>query len=154
MTTGQREERTAQKRNRPVGVNILAVLILCTALWNGLRLGSAIFYWQILENYGSNSLYIAISGGVWFVAGLLLAWGLWRGKAWAWIAAISGTASYGCWYWFDRLVLQKPHANWPFALGTSVIFLLVILFTLFSYRTRRFFHRDAHERKSENPTSA
>jgi len=154
MTTGQREARDTQKRNRPVGVNILAVLTLCTALWNSLRLGEAIFFWKTLAEYGAHPLYIAMSGGVWFIAGLLLAWGLWRGKAWAWLAAIGGAAGYGCWYWFDRLVLQKPHANWPFVLGASVIFLLFILIILFSHNTRRFFQRDAHERKPENSTFA
>jgi hypothetical protein len=56
MTTGQREARDTQKRNRPVGVNILGVLTLCTALWNSLRLGEAIFFWKTLAEYGAPPL--------------------------------------------------------------------------------------------------
>jgi hypothetical protein len=142
------------KMKRPLRVTLLAVYVFLVACWNGLRLGSAIFYWKTLAEYGSHPLYIAISGGVWFIAGLLLAWGLWRGKAWAWIAATGSAAGYGCWYWLDRLVLQKPHANWPFALIFTIVSLLFILLILFSRNTRRFFQRDTHERKYENPTTA
>jgi len=145
---------TRSEIKRPGRVVLLALAVSVFASWNGLRLGEAIFFWKTLAEYGAHPLYIAMSGGVWFIAGLLLAWGLWRGKAWAWLAAIGGAAGYGRWYWFDRLVLQKPHANWPFVLGASVIFLLFILIILFSRNTRRFFQRDAHERKSENPTFA
>jgi hypothetical protein len=142
------------KMKRPLRVTLLAVYVFLAACWNGLRLGSAIFYWKTLAEYGAHPLYIAISGGVWSIAGLLLAWGLWWGKAWAWIAALGCAAGYGCWYWLDRLILQKPHANWPFTLGASVIFLLFILFILFSRRPRQFLQSDAHERKSKNSTSA
>jgi hypothetical protein len=145
---------TRSEIKRPRRVMLLALAVSVFTSWNGLRLGSAIFYWKTLEEYGSNPLYIAISGGVWFIAGLLLAWGLWRGKAWAWLAAIGGATGYGCWVWFDRLVLQKPHANWPFALIFTIVSLLFILLILFSRNTRRFFQRDTHERKPENPTPA
>jgi len=110
--------------------------------WNGLRLGSAIFFWKTLAEYGAHPLYIAISGGAWLIVGLLLVWGLWWGKTWGWIAAIGSTAGYIAWYWLDRLVLQKPHANWPFALTATVITLLIIFPILFLYRTRLFFQRD------------
>lgn len=141
------------KQHRPVGVTILAILAFLLAAWNGLRLGEAIFFWKTLAEYGAHPLYIAISGGVWFVAGLLLAWGLWRGKPWAWVAALGGAAGYASWYWFDRLILQQPHANWPFSLIFTVVSVSLILVILFSHNTKRFFQRDSHERKSKNSTS-
>jgi phosphoglycerol transferase MdoB-like AlkP superfamily enzyme len=116
-------------------------------IWNGLRLGEAIFYWRTLAEYGAHPLYIAITGGLWPVAGLFLVWGLWQGKAWGWVAALVGTVGYTGWYWFDRLVLQQPHANWPFVLIVNIIFLLILLPILFSSKTRRFFKRDANDRK-------
>jgi hypothetical protein len=136
---------------RPFGVTFLAIIVVFAAVGNGLRLGEAIFFWKTLEEYGAHPLYIAISGGMWLIAGLFLVWGLWQGKAWGWVAALSGTVGYTAWYWLDRLFLQKPHANWPFALITNVIFLLLILIILFSRKTRRFFQRDVYERKPETP---
>ena len=130
---------------RLVRVIILAMLVLVVAIWNGLRLGETIFFWKTLEYYGAHPLYIAISGGVWLIIGLLLAWGLWLGKSWGWAGALGGTVGYSAWYWFDRLVLQQPHANWPFVLVANLVSLLVIFAILFSRRTRLFFKRDANE---------
>jgi len=112
------------------------------AAWNGLRLVEAIFFWKTLAEYGTHPIYIAVSGGVWLIAGLLLVWGLWLGKTWSWMAAFTGTAGYAAWYWFDRLVLQKTHANWPFALTATVVSLLIILPILSLRSTRLFFQRD------------
>jgi predicted permease len=121
-------------------------------IWNGLRLGEAIFYWKTLAEYGAHPLYIAITGGVWPVAGFFLVWGLWQGKSWGWVAVLVGTVGYTGWYWFDRLVLQQPHANWPFVLVANIVCLLLILIILFSRVTRRYFKRDANDRKPKNPT--
>jgi hypothetical protein len=137
---------------RPVRVNILALLVLAVAASNGLRLDKAVFFWKTLEQYGAYPLYICMSGGFWFITGLFLVWGLWQGKAWGQIAAISGTAGYTFWYWLDRLILQEPHSNWLFALISNIIILVMILFILFSDRTRRFFKKDVYERQPENPT--
>ena len=130
---------------RPVRVISLAIMLVFVAAWNGLRLGQTIFFWKTLQAYGAHPLYIAISGAVWLITGLLLAWGFWLGKAWGWAAVLAGTAAYTAWYWFDRLVLQQPHANWPFVLVANGVFLLIIFTILFSRRTRLFFKRDAYE---------
>ena len=144
-----------EKKKRPFGVTFLAIYVFCLAAWNALRLGQSIFFWKTLANYGAHPVYIAVSGGVWLIAGLVLAWGLWLGKPWAWAASLGGAAGYGCWYWFDRLVLQKPQSsNWPLALAVTVAILLFVLLPLFSRSTRRFFQRDLHERKPQNPTTA
>ena len=145
---------SSPETKRPVRVTILALTVLVVAAINGLRLGEALFFWKTLVEYGAHPLYIAISGGFWFVAGLFLTWGVWRGKPWAWITAFGGAAGYTSWYWFDRLILQQPHANWPFALIFTLVSVSLILVILFSHNTKRFFQRDSHERKSKNPTSA
>jgi len=135
---------------RPIGVTILAILIFLSACWNGLRLGAAIHFWTTLSEYGAHPLYEAISGGIWLAYGVLPTWGLWRGKAWARIATLGGAAGYGAWYWIDRLFLEQPHANWPFAIEVTAVILIFILFILFAPATRRFFRTDTHGRKQEN----
>jgi hypothetical protein len=60
---------------RPIRVTLLALLMLVIALWNGLRLGQAIFFWKTLQEYGASPWYIVISGGFWLLGGLALAWG-------------------------------------------------------------------------------
>jgi hypothetical protein len=139
-------------RKRTVGVTCLAIIIVFAIVWNGLRLGETIFFWKTLEKYGAHPLYIAISSGLWLLLGLVLFVGLWLGKAWGWAAALVGTIGYSAWYWFDRLVMQKPHANWPFVLIANLAFLLIILMILMSTKTRRFFKRDVYEQKPQTPT--
>jgi hypothetical protein len=130
------------KRTRPIGVIILLFSVFWLASWNGLRLGTAIFFWKTLTEYGAHPLYIAASGGVWLIAAFWLVWGLWQGKTWGWMAAFSGIAGYVAWYWLDRLVLQKPHANWPYALTATVVSLLIVLPILFLHNTRLYFQRN------------
>jgi hypothetical protein len=136
----------------PVRVYLLAIIFLWLAAWNGLRLGETIYFWKTLETYGAHPLYIAISGAIWLMTGLLLAGGIWRGKTWGWVAMLVGIVGYTAWYWFDRLVIQEPPANWPFVLIVNIVILLVLFTILFLPKTRRFFKRDANERKPKNPT--
>ncbi len=136
------------ENRRPTSVTLLALFVLGLALWNGLRLVQAIVFWSILKEYqaGPGPLYAAISGGVWLLAGLFIVWGLWRAKAWARFAALGGAAGYGSWYWFDRLVLQEPHSNWPFALVSTVIFISVFG-VLFRHRTIHFFQSRHNDKR-------
>jgi hypothetical protein len=129
------------ENRRPTSITLLVLLILGLALWNGLRLSQAIFFWKTLQEYGASPWYIAISGGFWLLAGLALTWGAWIGKPWAWVTFIGGALGYGFWYWIDRLVLQLQHANWPFALAFTVLLACFSAFILFSPKTRAYFYK-------------
>jgi hypothetical protein len=131
------------ENRRPTGVTLLVLFVLGVALWNGLRLLQTIVFWSILKEYLAKPgpLYAAISGGVWFLGGLSIAWGLWQGKNWACFAALGGVASYGSWYWVDRLVLQTPHANWLFSLAITILLEGCSAFLLLSPKTRVYFLR-------------
>jgi len=127
---------------RPPGITIPALFVLCFTAWNGLRLGAAISFWDTLRQYDARPgpLYIAASGGFWLLAGLPLFWGLWRGKAWARIAALLTAALYTSWYWFDRLALQSvPHSNWPFVLCVNILILVFTAIALFNRQSTYFF---------------
>jgi len=140
----------SRKPHRPNRVTLLAFLCLWLAIWNGIRLGQTLFFWKTLETYGASPWYIAVSGGTWLLLGLILTFGLWRGKAWAWVAALGSAAGYGSWYWFDRLVMQEPRSNWPFALGVTALLLIFAALSLFTRPTRIYFGNDRTTRNS-NP---
>ena len=137
---------TVTKKYRPIGISFLAILFICLAAWNGLRLSEAIFFLKTLSAYHASSLYISFSGGIWLIIGLLVAWGLWKGKGWGQAAAIGYAAGYSAWYWFDRLVLQETHSNWPFALIVNILSFFFIISILISHKAKLFFARDANER--------
>jgi hypothetical protein len=141
---------------RPIRIYILVICILWFTGLNGLRLGEVIYFWKTLEEYRIpiSPLYISLSGGLWFITGLTLAWGLLHGKAWAKMAVSCGMIGYTIWYWFDRLVLEKPHANWPFVLIANFILLLILFSILFSRKSSLFYKRDVNERQPETPTAS
>lgn len=144
----------SKKPERPNRVSLLVLLYLWLAIWNTIRLAEAIVFWKTLKSYSTSPLYIAISGGIWLVAGLILSVGLWHGKAWSWAAAIGGTGGYTLWYWFDRLVLQEPRANWPFALVITVFLLIFVSLALLTHPTRIFLQKTAYERTTETSKPA
>jgi hypothetical protein len=128
------------RSDHPLGIIILATLELGNAIWNGLRLCEAIFFWTVLEKYHASPLYLALTGAFWFVVASILAIGLWGKKKWAWAGTLIGISCYGGWYWLDRLTVELPHANWPFALGFSILLLGISLLILFSGKTRAYFN--------------
>jgi hypothetical protein len=136
---------------RPRRVTLLALAALLLSAWNGLRLGEAIVFWKTLREYGAQPgpVFLSVSGGVWLLAGLMIVFGLWRGKAWGWYAAAGAAAGYPVGVWFERLVLQQPHANWPFALGVTLACLAPVIFILLSRKTISFFNvqRKSNERQ-------
>ncbi len=131
---------------RPIGIIILTAFILFYSAWNGLRLGEVFFFWKTLAKYGNHPFYIALSGGIWLTSGLVIAWGLWMSRTWCKLAAATGAITYTIWYWLDRLLLQEPHANWPFSLIVNIIILILIFLTLFSSKLSLLFMKNPYER--------
>jgi hypothetical protein len=132
-------------KKRPSSVTILSWLVLCFSVWNFIRFGAAIFFWQTLEAYHSlvHPAYVAGTGLIWGLAGLPLAWGLRQGKAWAGWVTLGAAAGYGSWYWIDRLALQNPPPNGSFALAITVILLLLCLVIIIWPKNRRWFKENS-----------
>jgi hypothetical protein len=139
---------TNGKNQRTNGISFLALFVLGVAAWNGVRLVQGIFLWTTLRQYGvyPGPAYISIGGGIWLLAGLITAWGLWRIKPWAWYAGTFSPLLYAIWYWFDRLIEQQPHANWPFTLSATLVILMVFTTIMFWPKTRNAFLKDNYER--------
>jgi len=141
-----------ERKPRPIRISLFAIAICLFSAWYGIRLVEAIRFWRILSDYHMHPgpAYLAVSGGFWLAVGLILIAGLWSGRAWGWVGSLAGSAGYVIWYWFDRLVLQAPHSNWPFALAWTAIVLAVVLVILLTPKSIRFFHqREDHEHEPE-----
>jgi multisubunit Na+/H+ antiporter MnhE subunit len=80
-------------------------------------------------------------------AGAFTFWGIWQKKAWTAKLLLGAAAGYTVWYWSERLIWQRPHPNWPFAVIVNLVLLGFILFTTKSLS------REAYEQKNENPKS-
>jgi hypothetical protein len=127
----------------PFRVTLLLCLVLLFTAWNILSVWT-VLTWQGTLNELSihKSVWgIAIGGVLWSMAGLLLFWSIWQGKAWSKALLFGVTAGYTIWYWSGRLIWQMPRPNWPFAVILNLVLIIFILFTTKAPT------REAYERK-------
>jgi predicted PurR-regulated permease PerM len=103
----------------------------------------------VLNEFSSqpSSIIITVSGAIWMFAGIFTLWSIWQKKAWTAKLLLGAAAGYTIWYWSERLIWQRPHPNWPFAVIVNLVLLGFILFTIKSLS------REAYEQKNENPKS-
>lgn len=146
MNILQTQRQTSTKRSRPLTVTLLGIGVLLIAGINGVRLFQAARQWNFLASLPSVSpLYIALSGLLWFLAALLLSWGLLSGKSWAPTAARVFALLYSLYYWIDQLVVARAGQNpahppaWPFDLGANLFLLLFTLIILIRPAAKAFF---------------
>jgi hypothetical protein len=120
---------------RPFFVTALIALVLTFTGMQILRVWTAAASWQFLNSLPLNisPAYFVVSGLFWSLAGITLAWALWRRKAWApWGARISALG-FALAYWADRLFLQTkgPQSiNEPFDLLLTVLLLAFVFAAL------------------------
>ena len=148
MSTDPPDHHQPNSRPRPLSVTILALGVLTIAGFNLVRFYQAIQLWDFLSEFPTLSpLYIVLSGLVWGVACLALAWGLWRGYTLARRFTFIFAVAYTLYYWIDRLWISSPGlpTNLPFSAGVNLILLLVIAWILTRAKVRYFFGA-MHER--------
>lgn len=133
---------------RPFSVTILSCLVLSLIAWSVLRLIAIIRWWGIMQVFSIAywPLYVLASAVFWLIAGLILLWGLKLKKAWIQNALIATGAVYMVWYWSDRLIAQRPHANWPFSLFATILLLIIGMISIKHPKTTMFFQRERNDR--------
>ncbi len=114
-------------------VLIASLLIVSLASW--LRLRLAVINWDLLPELGAaaSPLYLALSSGIWGLASLAAALGLYFRQRWAPNLARLACSVIAVWYWLDRILLnQNPLGgqNWPFAAVFTVLALIFAFGTL------------------------
>lgn len=142
---------------RPLPVTSLLFVVLCLSAWNAVRLGACIADWNTLAEFAPRPgpLYIAASASLWTFGGLAVWMAIRRREPRArWFAAVY-FAAYALWYWLDRLLLQPPRPNWPFALAITVVLLAAAFGDILNQRTKEYFQqRETHEQTHTDPDPA
>jgi len=132
---------------RPIPVTLTLWLVLALTALNLLRLWTAISWNTVLTEFHpslSPSLSASI-GGLWSLAGCLLAWSIWRQKVWAGKMLLVCGAIYTVAYWIERSLHQYPRPNLIFAVIVNLALVVLIIVT------NLFISREAHERQIEDP---
>ena len=108
---------------------ILSVVTLAVSLLGWLRLLVAVGGWDYLGEIAPAVLpvYLAISGMIWALIGMVSAVGIWFRKRWALILLACAVASFTIWYWMDKLLLSanpEANSNWGFSLVLTICILM------------------------------
>jgi hypothetical protein len=129
---------------------MLALGVLIFSGLHLLRFARAVALWGFLaELLPISPLYLALSGLVWGLAGLILTCGLWQGRRWASRATLPAVLAYSLYYWLDRMILfpQGGSLNWPFDTALNIILLIVIAWIL-SRRNSKVYFGEMNDTKS------
>jgi len=134
---------------RPFSVTLLAIGVLTLALAGLVRLGQAITLWDFLTSLDISPIYLAITGLLVGIAGLLAAWGLWWGLPWTPRFCIGYLLALFSFYWIDRLFLTQSligKVNTPFAMGVTVLVIGFMVWVFRREKSRKFFIGDLNDR--------
>jgi hypothetical protein len=131
------------KPARPKSVTYLTWMVLFLAGMNLVRFFEAARQWDFLTQVQAISpAYQVVTGLIWGVLGLVLAFGLWLGRPWAPGLARLAVLAYSAYFLLDRILLAAPlggYDAWPFALGLSAILSVLVFYILGRARARAFF---------------
>ena len=122
---------------RPFSVTLLTLGVLTLAAAGLVRMQQAISLWDFLVSLNISPVYLFITGLFFGVAGLPIAWGLWRGLAWTPRLCTGYVLAVVTYYWLDRLFLtqtQSESVNTPFAI---VVTMLVMGFMFWVFRRKK-----------------
>ena len=129
----------------PFRITLLVWLVLITTVWNVVRLATAWFWRNNLETYTPHPgvLYIAITGLIWALVGLLVLWSFWRGIRWTRSIFLIAACAYCAWVWADRLIAQNHlQANWPFDLLITAVLLGFTAYEVLDTRNEIYFSKE------------
>lgn len=97
--------------------------------------------------------YIPLTGGVWGLAGLAFAFGLFTGRPWAMNAVLWGSIVYTGWYWADRLLFVRSdyaRSTRPASIALTALGLGAVWLIMRRRDVRQYFGRRVDDRSIED----
>jgi uncharacterized membrane protein (DUF2068 family) len=140
---------TEHKNKRPLSVTLLSLSVLSFAVIHLVRFGTTLAEWTFLASLPLtvSPIYLAATGLIWGVVGLVLYPGLWFGKRWAKNTVFFAALVYGLYYWLEQLfIMDSPlrNSNWPFQIILSIVLLALTAWMIRRPETRTYFG-ETHE---------
>jgi hypothetical protein len=136
-----------QEQGRPPGIKFLSILYLLIGLFYLLKLSQVLFNWSMLGELPLTitPAYLAADSLVWCVAGIILAWTLWKGKSWSSSTVLVLSFLYSLVFWIDRIWIAEPEGlaqRWPVNLFLTIIGLGMILLILRRKSSQDYFQKN------------
>ena len=118
-------------------VTALVVAVLTFVLIHLTRLLMAVRLSDLIESrsFAVSAGYLAITGGLWAAAGILVVWRLLRRDKYALLSLKLIAAGYSINYWVEQLWMAQSDLrsiNWTFSAGLNIL-LLLLLFIILSH---------------------
>jgi len=131
MKTEIKKERPV--RSMPFWVLWLAYVGVTIASWERMVKGIVDHYWLDLAGLFPGPVYIAITGGIWGVIGLVVVVWMATGRPGYRQVGFAAALFFAIFYWADRLLFSQPagdRANIGFAILFTLFWLLFALSVL------------------------
>jgi hypothetical protein len=137
-----------QGRKRPFSVTLLAILVLSITIVHLVRFINALTLWSFLSTLpGKPPIYLALTGLIGTIAGIIVFWGLWTGKPNAPLAIRIVIVVYLGYQWLEQILAVRAgneFENWPFAIIATLTVLLFVFWTL-SHSAAKVYFGEMHE---------
>jgi hypothetical protein len=135
-----------QRGKRPWMITLLSILVLLASLFQLLKCSQALINWTTLESLplSISPIYLAGTGLLWGLVGLILFWSLWTGRPWARAAGLIISLAFAAFFWIDRLWVAEPdliRVRWPSDLAYTVAVLASIWLILNHQKSRAYFRK-------------
>jgi hypothetical protein len=138
----------SRKPGRPFLVTLVAWMVLTITAIHLVRFVQTLSWWEFLSSLPRISpLYLASTGLIWTITGLILFIGLWQGRSWTPKTTRLLALAYALYEWLDRILASiagREVTNWPFSAGVSALLLFLVFWT-FSRRRVKAFFGEMHE---------
>jgi hypothetical protein len=133
-------------KKRPFSATLLTWVVLILASLGWLRFSAAIRQWSFFNslNPAPPLFYLAITGFIWGLIGVILVWGLFLGRSWAPQLARGSAIAYATVYWMDRLFIADKSAlisRWPFAFGLTVLLIGYTFWVLSRQKVQQYYQK-------------
>jgi hypothetical protein len=130
---------------RPCSVTLLAYLVLIFTGFHLIRVFRALQLWDFLAVLpGVPAFYLALTGVLWTISGLLLLWLLWKGHTRAPVITLGLAVLYSLCFWIDRLFIANTKSGLPnlaFLAAANAFLLAFALWASLNPKSKRYFER-------------
>lgn len=139
-----------KKSQKPLSVciqkgahTLLSIILLIFAGFCFLRLYGSLTLWEYLQEIGLRSppLYLAITGGLWFVTGVIGVFFHLSKHKWSIAYMRILSLVFSVWFWLDLWIFQPQDRqihNWKFQLLLNIL-ILVLIFGLSALQRYKYY---------------
>jgi hypothetical protein len=115
-----------QENTRPKGITVLSMLLIIFSLFQIIRIFLVITRWNLLSslNMTFSPLLQGGEGFLWALCGLILAWGLWKGKRWSPLSLVIACLIFAIFSWIKLVFISEPivlQTRWPVNLLVTIL---------------------------------